>query len=52
MQDTQDAGSVPGSRRSPEGGIGNSLQYTFPENPWTEEAGGLQSIGWQSVGHD
>ena len=20
--------------------------------PWTEESGGLQSIGWQRVGHD
>ena len=20
--------------------------------PWTEEPGGLQSIGWQRVGHD
>ena len=20
--------------------------------PWTEEAGGLQSIGWLKVGHD
>ena len=22
------------------------------EIPWTEEPGGLQSIGWQRVGHD
>ena len=22
------------------------------EIPWTEELGGLQSIGWQGVGHD
>ena len=20
--------------------------------PWTEEPGGLQSVGWQTVGHD
>ena len=20
--------------------------------PWTEESGGLQSVGWQRVGHD
>ena len=20
--------------------------------PWTEESGGLQSMGWQKVGHD
>ena len=22
------------------------------EIPWTEESGGLQSMGWQRVGHD
>ena len=22
------------------------------ETPWTEEPGGLQSMGWQRVGHD
>ena len=22
------------------------------EIPWTEEAGGLQSTGWQRIGHD
>ena len=22
------------------------------EIPWTEEPGGLQSMGWQGVGHD
>ena len=22
------------------------------EIPWTEETGGLQSMGWQRVGHD
>ena len=28
-------------------GNGNSLQYSCLENPWTEEPGGLQSIGSQ-----
>ena len=31
--DTGDAGSVPGSGRSPEGGNGNPLQYSYLENP-------------------
>ena len=35
-----------------EGGHGNPLQYSCPENPWAEEPGGLQSIGSQRVGHD
>ena len=31
--DARDAGSVPGSGRSPGGGHGNSLQYSCLENP-------------------
>ena len=31
--DTRDVGSIPGSRRSPEGGHGNRLQYSCLENP-------------------
>ena len=34
--DIRDAGLIPGSRRSPRGGHGNLLQYS-----WTEEPGGL-----------
>ena len=34
--DIRDAGLIPGSRRSPGGGHGNLLQYS-----WTEEPGGL-----------
>ena len=29
-----------------------SLQYSCLENPWTEESGGLQSMGSLGVGHD
>ena len=33
-----DLGSIPGLGRSPGGGIGNPLQYSWPgESPWTEE---------------
>ena len=31
--DIRDAGSIPGSRRSPEGGHGDPLQYSCLENP-------------------
>ena len=29
----RDVGSIPGSRRSPEGGQDNPLEYSFLENP-------------------
>ena len=31
-RDTRDVGLIPGSRRSPEGGNGNPLQYSCLEN--------------------
>ena len=40
-----DPGSIPGLGRSPGEEHGNPLQYSCLENPWTEESGGLQSIG-------
>ena len=36
--DTEDTGSVPGSRRSPRGGNSNPLQYSCLENPTDREA--------------
>ena len=33
-------------------GNGTPLQYSCLENPWTEEPGGLQSMGLLKVGHD
>ena len=50
--DTGGVVSIPGTSRSPGGGNGNPLQYSCLENPMTEEAGGLQSIGLQRVRHD
>ena len=47
-----DAGSIPGSERSPGKGNGNPLQYFCLGNLWTEESGGLQSMGSQRVRHD
>ena len=45
--DTGDLHSILGLGRSPGGGNGNALQYSCLENPWTEEPGGLQSMGSQ-----
>ena len=50
--DVRDMSSIPGSGRSSQGGHGNPCQYSCWENPWTEEAGRLQSMGLQRVGHD
>ena len=47
-----DLDSIPRWGRSPGGGHGTPLQYSCLENPWTEEPGGLQSMGSQRVGHD
>ena len=42
--DLRDAGLIPGSGRSPEGRIGNPLQYSCLEEP-----GGLWSLGSQRL---
>ena len=47
-----DLALIPGSGRSPGEGNGNPLQYPPLENLWTEEPGGLPSMGSQRVGHD
>ena len=47
-----DMGSIPELGRSLGEGNGNPLQYSCWRIPWTEELGGLQSIGSQRVGHD
>ena len=38
--DSGDAGSIPKLGRSPGGGNGNSLQYSFLESPMDRGAGG------------
>ena len=42
--DPRDAGSVPGSGRSPGGGNANPLSILAWDIPWTEERGGLHTI--------
>ena len=65
--DARDAGSIPGSRRSPRVGNGNPVQYSFFffftlqycigssilawKVPWREESGGLQSMWSHRAGH-
>ena len=53
VQETNETG-VPslGWGRFPGGGNGKPLQYSCLRNPWTEEPGGLQSMGLQRVRHD
>ena len=51
-RNTGDVGSIPGSGRSSGGGNGNPLQYFAREIPWTEEPGGLESMGSQRVRYD
>ena len=46
--DTGDSGSIPELGRSPGGGDGNTLHYFLAKKiPWTEEPGGLESMGSQ-----
>ena len=45
-----DSSLIPGCRRSSGEGHGNPHQYSCLENPGTEEPGGLQSMGSQTVG--
>ena len=51
--DIRDVGLIPGSRKSPREGNGNPLEYILAwKIPWTEEPGGLQSMGLQRVKPD
>ena len=43
-----DLGSILGLGRSLGEGNGNPFWYSCMENPWTEEPGGLWSIGLES----
>ena len=50
--DTEDAGSIPGSGRSPGVGNDNPLQYFCLGNPMDRGAWRVQPMGSQSVRHD
>ena len=50
--DLRNAGLIPGSGRSPGGGMATPSSILAWRIPWTEEAAGLQSMGSQRVRHD
>ena len=50
--DVRDVSLIFGLGRSTGEGHGYPFQYSCLENPWTEDSGGLQSIGSQRVEHD
>ena len=50
--DIRDTGSVPGLGRCSGEGKGNPYSILVWRISWTEEPGGLQSMGSQRVGHD
>ena len=48
MQETiRDMGLIPGSGRCPAEGHNKPLQSSYWRIPWTEEPGGLESIGYK-----
>ena len=50
--DVRDAGSIPGSGRSPGGGPGNPFQYSCLENPMNRGAWWTTVTGLQRFGQD
>ena len=50
--DVRDLGSIPGSGRPLEESMTTHSSILAWRISWSEEPGGLQSIGWQRVGHD
>ena len=50
--DVRDAGSVSGSGDPLEEGTAADSSILAWRIPWTEEPGGLRSLGWHKVGHD
>ena len=51
-EDLRDAGSIPGLGRSLENGMATLSSIRAWRNPWTEEPGGLQSMGSHRIGRD
>ena len=47
-----DRGLIPGSEDPQEKGMATHSDILAQEILWTEVPGGLQSMGWQRVGHD
>ena len=51
-RDIRDAGSIPGSERSPGDGMATDSIFLAWRIPWIEQPGRLQSMGSQRVRHD
>ena len=51
-RDVRDSGSIPKSGKSLEEGMATHSSILAQRIPWTEEPGGLQSMGSQTDGHD
>ena len=51
-ESTGDTDSTPGAGRFPEEEMATHSGVPACRTPWTEEPGGLQSMGSQRVGHD
>ena len=51
-EDARDAGLIPGSGRSPGGEMATHSSVLAWKIPWTEELGGVQSMGLHIVGHE
>ena len=50
--DIRNVGSIPGLEDPLEEGMTTHSSILAWRSPWTEESGGLQSMGSQRVGHD
>ena len=50
--DVRDVGSIPGSENPLKEGMATHSSILAWRIPWTEELGGLQSMGLQRAGHD
>ena len=50
--DIRNVGSIPGLEDPLEEGMATHSSILAWRSPWTEESGGLQSMGSQRVGHD
>ena len=50
--DVKEVGFIPGLENPLEKGMATYSSILAWRSPWTEESGGLQSIGLQRIGHD
>ena len=51
-RDVRDTGSIPGSGRSPRGGNGKPIQYSWWDNPMNRRAWWATVVGSLRIGHN